>query len=190
MIEYFIIFIIIFLLIIYNIIYFSFNYKLLIIVISLIVIFYSNIKYFINSLYQQNELLNADSFYKEIVKKPLHINNDISILLYKIRIFFPYDKKNYKYLLHNADKLSKYINNKSIICNKIYKEKILKYTNRILNAYNSIGHSLPDNNEEYNHLLKELQDLMYSYSNSVEINNINHSDNMNYANNQFYKFLL
>ena len=127
MIEYFIIFIILLCLILFNFIYFSLNYKLLLCLIVLLVIFYSNIKYLINYLYKANIILNANSFYKAIVKKSLHINNDISLVLYKIRIFFPYDKKNYKYLLHNGDKLSYYINNKSNMCHKIYKEKIIKY---------------------------------------------------------------
>lgn len=190
MIEYFIIFIILVCLILFNWAYFSFNYKLLFCFSLLILIFYSNIKYLIQYLFEKKIMLNANSFYNAIVKRPLHINNDISLVLYKIRIFFPYDKKNYKYLLHNADKLSYYINNRTNLCHKIYKEYIDKYCNRILNAYNSIGHSLPDKMENYNKLMKELQDLMYSYTYSVNKYNIKTNDKMSYSNNQFNKYLL
>ena len=72
MIEYFIIFIILLCLILFNFIYFSLNYKLLLCLIVLLVIFYSNIKYLINYLYKANIILNANSFYKAIVKKSLH----------------------------------------------------------------------------------------------------------------------
>lgn len=190
MIEYFIIFIILLCLILFNWIFFSFNYNLLLCISVLVVIFYSNIKYVIHYLFEKNIQLNADSFYKSIIKRPLEINNDISLILYKIRIFFPYDKKNYKYLLHNADKLSYYINNRHNMCDIIYKEKLNKYCNRILNAYNSIGHSLPDKMDNYNKLMKELQNLMYSYTHSVNKYNIKTTDKMSYSNNQFNKYLL
>jgi len=186
----FIIFVILVCLLLFNWMYFAFNYKLLLCFCLLVLLFYSNSKDLIKYWYNYNIILNANSFYKNIVRRPLNINNDISLVLYKIRVFYPYDKTNYRYLIHNCNKLSYYIDNKSEFCYSIYKEKIDKYCNRILNAYNAIGHSLPKKIDNYNNILIELQNLLYSYTNSVKKEDVEKYDKMSYVNNQFNKYLL
>ena len=131
-------------------------------------------------LYTHQDIL-ASRFYKKFLindgKKFIHnligdnnISDDLATLLYKAKILYPFDRKNYI----DSLKYANHITQLKIKINKCSSDKQLKSNledecQKLLNTFSSINYSLPEFDKNYKKFIKELQNIMYNYCNTEKI---------------------
>jgi len=131
-------------------------------------------------LYTHRDIL-VSRFYKNFLindgKKFIHnligdnnISDDLATLLYKAKILYPFDRKNYI----DSLKYANHITQLKIKINKCSSDKQLKSNledecQKLLNTFSSINYSLPEFDKNYKKFIKELQNIMYNYCNTEKI---------------------
>lgn len=165
--RYWIIYIII-LAMIYN--FNIFNNKVNFIIILIIIL------YFLNNHFDQfkyrfdNSQLTTEGnlFFQELIgdKK---INPELTTILYNAKILYPYDHKNYVDTLNFANEITLYIDKFNNCSHPTEIQQLMESfkscANNLLNSFNSIGYSLPPNDNEHIEYTKDLEKLLFTYIN-------------------------
>jgi len=162
--------------IVYNLLKYKFGFNsitnILFVLILIGYVLYAHRDILVYRFYKNFLINDAKKFIHNLIGDN-YINDNLIILLYEAKILYPFDRKNYIKCLKHANHMTQLII-KINKCSSDKQKKQLKNNlkdecQKLLNTFSSINYSLPEFDKNYKKFIKELQNMMYNYSQSDNI---------------------